>query len=214
MTINVGVLALQGAVREHIYMIKRCNTNGIAIKKPEELSQVDALIIPGGESTAIGKLIVKYGFPGPIKELFKKGVPIYGTCAGLILLADRTTNMPVNLTKKVIEQRGIKPPLLGLMDIEVRRNAFGRQRESFETSLNIPRIGPQPFRGVFIRAPWIESVGPNVEVMARLEDKIVMARQEKLLVTAFHPELTGDFRIHKYFIQMITRAESKESKLG
>jgi 5'-phosphate synthase pdxT subunit len=153
--------------------------------------------MPGGESTTIGKLLVKYGFLEPIKELFKREVPIYGTCAGLILLAGSIAGQP----------RASTPPLLGLIDIEVRRNAFGRQRESFEADLNIPKLGPLPFRGVFIRAPWIESVGPNVEVMAKFEDKIVMAQEGKLLVTAFHPELTNDPRIHKYFIEMVAKVE-------
>lgn len=213
MSINVGVLALQGAVREHIYMIKCCDANGIAVKRPSELSQIDALIIPGGESTTIGKLLVKYNFLKAIKELFEKGVPIYGTCAGLILLAKRVTNPSVDFAEKEERQCEFKPPLLGLADIEVRRNAFGRQRESFEAELDISQIGPPTFRGVFIRAPWIESVGPGVKIMARFEDKIVMAQQEKILVTAFHPELTDDYRIHRYFIEMIVRAENQEQKV-
>ena len=203
MTITIGVLALQGAVREHIYMIESSNANGIAIKKPEELSQIDGLIIPGGESTTIGKLLVKYDFIEPIKELFRKGIPVYGTCAGLILIAKRLVSRPL----AAVETGGLgeaKLPLLGFMDIEVRRNAFGRQRESFEADLDIPELGAPPFRGVFIRAPWIESVGPDVRVMAKFEENIVMARAGKLVVTAFHPELTDDYRIHKYFIEMVT----------
>lgn len=185
----IGVLALQGAVREHLQMIKRCGSEGCSIKKTEELAGIDGLIIPGGESTAIGKLIVKYGFILPIRRLYQKKVPIYGTCAGLILLA-----------KKITEGH---QPLLKLMDIEAKRNAFGRQRESFEADLSIPEIGPEPFRGVFIRAPWIESVSRDVAVMAHFDGKIVMTRQGGLLVTAFHPELTGDKRIHHYFIEMV-----------
>ncbi len=187
----VGVLALQGAVREHIYMIEECGARGFAVKKPHELFQHDSLIIPGGESTTIGKLMVKYGFIEVIRELFGKGLPIYGTCAGLILLA-----------KKITE--GIQP-LLGLMDIEARRNAFGRQRESFEAPLNISEIGESAFMGVFIRAPRIESVWGETKIMADFEGKIVMAREEKLLVTAFHPELTDDIRIHRYFIEKVCK---------
>lgn len=186
---KIGVLALQGAVREHIWMIKKCGVEGISIKKPHQLREIDALIIPGGESTTLGSLMVEYDFVRPIKDFYKQGFAIYGTCAGLILLA-----------KKITEG---SQPLLGLMDIEARRNAFGRQRESFETDLNIPELGKKPFRGVFIRAPWVESVGSNVKVMSRFSEKIVMARQGNLLVTAFHPELTEDIRIHKYFIGMV-----------
>lgn len=211
MALNVGVLALQGAVREHIYMIKCCDANGIAIKKPEELSAVDALIIPGGESTTIGKLLVKYDFIEPIKRLFSQGIPIYGTCAGLILLASRITVSSENETDDKSIAELVKPPLLELMDIEVRRNAFGRQRESFEAGLNITGIDNDPFRAVFIRAPWIESVGPGVEVMAEFNGKIVMAREEKLLVTAFHPELTNDPRIHAYFINTVTQNTEKRN---
>ncbi|MDO8886555.1 pyridoxal 5'-phosphate synthase glutaminase subunit PdxT [Candidatus Oleimmundimicrobium sp.] len=185
----VGVISLQGAVREHMQMLEDCGVCAIPIKKPHELLKLDAFIIPGGESTTIGKLMIKYEFIDIIKQLHKEGIPIYGTCAGLILLA-----------KKII---GGGEPLLNLMDIEVRRNAFGRQRESFEADLDIPDIGKNPFTGVFIRAPLIESVGKGVCVMSRFEDKIVMVREEKLLVTAFHPELTGDKRIHDYFIKMI-----------
>lgn len=207
MAITVGVLALQGAIREHIQMINRCNANGIAIKRPSELSQINALIIPGGESTTIGKLIIKYGFDEAICELFEKGVPIYGTCAGLILLAKSVVNGPESSNGASKEQEELKPPPLGLIDIKVRRNAFGRQRESFEADLDISKISPPAFRGIFIRAPWIESVGPGVEVLSKFEDRIVMARQGRLLVTAFHPELTDDPRIHRYFIDIAQDAK-------
>lgn len=211
MTLNVGVLALQGAVREHIYMIKCCDANGIAIKRPEELSAIDALIIPGGESTTIGKLLVKYNFIEPIKQLFARGIPIYGTCAGLILLASRIAGQSGDNASNKNVTKLVEPPLLGLMDIEVRRNAFGRQCESYEADLNISGMDEDPFRAVFIRAPWIESVGPKVEVMAEFDGKIVMAREEKLLVTAFHPELTADHRIHAYFISMINQKEANRN---
>ncbi len=211
MTISVGVLALQGAVREHLHMIKSCNARGIAIKKPAELSRVDALIIPGGESTTIGKLIVKYGFITPIKELYRKGVPLYGTCAGLILLASRVSKFP-EAAGKDNSNGASKLPLMGLMDMEVRRNAYGRQRESFEAHLDIPKLGNQPFEGVFIRAPLIESVGSQVEVLARFEGKIVMAQAGRIVVTAFHPELTNDMRIHKYFLKMIEAVDCQQTK--
>jgi len=195
--VNMGVLALQGAVREHIHMIEGCGARGMIIKKPHELSRIDALIIPGGESTTIGKLMVKYEFVDVVRELHEEGLPIYGTCAGLILLAKRITRG----TQLFDSTQG--RPLLGLMDIEARRNAFGRQRESFEADLDIGKITPPPFRAVFIRAPWIESVGSGVTVMAEFDGKVVMARQGNLLVSAFHPELMDDPRIHRYFIEMI-----------
>ncbi|MDI6689452.1 MAG: pyridoxal 5'-phosphate synthase glutaminase subunit PdxT [Actinomycetota bacterium] len=188
---NIGVLALQGAVREHIQMIERCKARGISIKRPHELSLIDALIIPGGESTTIGKLMEKYNFVETIRKLNADGLPVYGTCAGLILLA-----------KKITEGT---QPLLKLMDIEVKRNAFGRQRESFEADLDISELGSRSYKGVFIRAPWIESVGQGVTIMAKFDGKIIMARQDKLLVSAFHPELTGDCRIHEYFIEKFVK---------
>lgn len=191
MVVNIGVLALQGAVREHIQMIERCKARGISIKRPHELSLIDALIIPGGESTTIDKLMEKYNFVETIRKLNADGLPVYGTCAGLILLA-----------KKITEGT---QPLLKLMDIEVKRNAFGRQRESFEADLDISELGSRSYKGVFIRAPWIESVGQGVTVMAKFDGKIIMARQDKLLVSAFHPELTGDCRIHEYFIERFVK---------
>lgn len=188
--VKVGVLALQGAVREHIQHIDALGAAGAAIKWPRELSEVAGLIIPGGESTTIGKLMVEYDFVDAIRDFHAAGKPIYGTCAGMILLA-----------KKITEG---DQPLLSLMDIEARRNAFGRQRESFETELDIKGIGP--FRAVFIRAPWIEAIGEGVDLMAEQENVKVMARQGSLLASAFHPELTGDLRVHKYFIDMIKEA--------
>lgn len=190
---KIGVLALQGAVREHIQHIEALGAEGVVIKKPHELNNLGGLIIPGGESTTIGKLMVEYGFVDEIKSFNDAGKPIYGTCAGMILLA-----------KKITEG---DQPLLSLMDIEARRNAFGRQRESFETNLDIKDIGS--FKAVFIRAPWIESVGKGVTVMAELTefDNIkVMARQGSLLASAFHPELIGDLRVHKYFLDMVKEA--------
>lgn len=188
--LTVGVVALQGSTREHLEALERCGVEGFSIKNPQQMKRADALIVPGGESTAIGRLMEEYGFLEPLDDLHEKGVPLYGSCAGLILLA-----------KKVIDG---DQPRLGLMDIAVRRNAFGRQRDSFEADLDISEIGRPPFRAVFIRAPWIESADVGVEVLAEHRGRPVMARQGSLLVTAFHPELTEDLRVHRYFLQMIS----------
>lgn len=197
MIVRVGVLALQGAVREHLNMIERCGAEAVAVKWPEDLEGLDGLIIPGGESTTIGKLIKRYGFEPAIRRVHNKGMAIYGTCAGLILLAKRTTE-------------GTQP-LLGFMDIEVRRNAYGRQVDSFEADLNVSGLGEEPFRAIFIRAPWIErTLARDVEALAELDGHIVAARQDRLLVTAFHPELTGDTKIHKYFLKIIKELQITE----
>jgi 5'-phosphate synthase pdxT subunit len=185
---RIGILALQGAVREHASSLIEAGAEPVAIKRPEELKSLDGLIIPGGESTTIGKLMIKYDFIDSIKAFAGAGKPVYGTCAGLIVVA-----------KKITE--GSKP-WLSLMNIEARRNAFGRQRESFEAELDISAFD-RPYTGVFIRAPWIEKVEPGVEVLAEYEGKKVMAREGAILVTAFHPELTADTRIHEYFINMV-----------
>lgn len=185
---KIGVLALQGAFREHCVMLERCGVEAMEIRKAGELDEISGLILPGGESTTIGKLLVDWGLMDKIKERAAQGMAIYGTCAGLILLA------------KTIRESD--QPRLGLMDITVQRNAFGRQTESFEADLTVPELGPEPVRAVFIRAPWIEQAEANVKILASVNDKIVIARQDKFLATAFHPELTGDDRIHKYFIAM------------
>lgn len=190
-TPKIGVLALQGAVREHVSALKDAGANPIPIKWPEALGDLNGLVIPGGESTTIGKLMVKYDFIDAIKSFSDSGRPVYGTCAGLILIA-----------KKITE--GSKP-WLSLMDIEARRNAFGRQQESFEADLDIADF-ETPFKGVFIRAPWIEKTGPEVNILAEYGGKIVMAREGTLLVTAFHPELTKDRRVHEYFVNMVKEA--------
>jgi 5'-phosphate synthase pdxT subunit len=187
---KVGILALQGAVREHVRAVAKAGGDPVQIKWPSELEAVDGLIIPGGESTAIGKMMKKYGFIDAVRLFASQGRPIYGTCAGLILLADRITEGTI--------------PWLRIMDIEARRNAFGRQQESFEADLEITGFD-RPFPGIFIRAPLIESAGPEVSVMAEYAGKAVMARQENLLVTAFHPELTDDVRIHSFFVNMIKK---------
>ena len=186
---KIGVLALQGAFREHCWMLERCKVTAVEIRKPEELDDVDGLVIPGGESTTIGKLMVQWGFMEKIKVRASQGMAIYGTCAGMIILA-----------KEIV---GRNQPRLGLMDVAVRRNGFGRQQESFEAFMFVPEFGENPVQAVFIRAPYIEQANERVKILARVKDKIVIARQDNILVTAFHPELTKDDRIHKYFISMI-----------
>jgi pyridoxal 5''-phosphate synthase, glutaminase subunit Pdx2 len=185
---KVGILALQGAVREHANSLRNCGVEPVEIRYPEQLAEVKGLIIPGGESTTVGKLLVKYEMLEPIAEMGRKGFPIFGTCTGLILLAR--------------EISGSDQPRLGIMDITVERNAFGRQIASFETDIDIPEIGSPAFHAVFIRAPYITEVRADVRVLAKLDEKILFAREKNLLVAAFHPELTSDLRIHQYFIAM------------
>ena len=187
----VGVLALQGAVREHLEMIERCGARAVAVKRPSGLADVCGLIIPGGESTTIGKLIDEYGFAEPIKRLAAAGVPVYGTCAGLIIVSSRVN--------------GKHGTILGLADVTVERNAFGRQVDSFEKDLMVAGLADEEkaFPGVFIRAPVISGTGPDVTVMASLAEGVVMARDRNILIGAFHPELTGDTRVHRYFLDMV-----------
>jgi 5'-phosphate synthase pdxT subunit len=186
---KIGVLALQGAFREHIEALKALGVDAVEVRLPEQLDGLDGLIIPGGESTAIGKLAVKYGLQEAIRRYAEMGKPVYGTCAGMILLSNDI---------------GREQPLLGVMNVKVERNAFGRQLDSFETGISIPALGEEPFPGVFIRAPKIESIGEGVEVLAKLSDGTpVAARQDNMLVTAFHPELTDDLRFHRYFLAMV-----------
>ncbi|MFE0560434.1 pyridoxal 5'-phosphate synthase glutaminase subunit PdxT [Paenibacillus sp. NPDC058910] len=185
---KVGVLALQGAVAEHIRSITLAGAEGVSIKKVEQLDCIDGLIIPGGESTTIGKLMRKYNFMDAIRQFSAQGKPIFGTCAGLIVLAERI--------------QGDEEAHLKLMDITVARNAFGRQRESFETDLPVKGI-EEPVRAVFIRAPLILEVGAGVEVLSTYNDEIVTARQGHLLAASYHPELTDDYRLHQYFVEMV-----------
>lgn len=188
---KIGVLAAQGAFTEHIAALQRLNTEAVPVRLPGELKGVAGLIIPGGESTTMSRLMSAYDLMKEITGLAWEGMPIFGTCAGMILMARQVS--------------GNSAKSLGLMDITVKRNAFGRQVDSFETELQIPALGKKPFPGVFIRAPKIESCADNVEVLGRLADgTIVAARQGKLIVTAFHPELTEDLRFHRYFLDIIT----------
>ena len=194
--VKIGVLGLQGAVREHLRSIEASNAEAVIVKKIEQLEELDGLIIPGGESTTMRKLIDKYNFMEPLRDFANSGKPMFGTCAGLIILA-----------KNIV---GYDQPHLGLMDITVERNSFGRQRESFEAELVIPTIADD-FVGVFIRAPHIVEAGEDVEVLAKHNNRIVAARQNQYLGCSFHPELTDDHRFTKYFVEMVE--ESKEKNL-
>jgi len=186
---RIGVLALQGAFVEHIAILRQLKVETLPVRLPTELNGLDGLIIPGGESTSIGKLMLDYSLTSRIKNLGKNGLPIFGTCAGMILLANKTSDSDIKS--------------LLLIDIAVKRNAFGRQRESFEAELSIPVLGNNPFPAVFIRAPIIEQTNGKVEILARLADgTMVAARQGKILVCAFHPELTSDLRFHQYFLDI------------
>ncbi len=186
----VGVLSLQGAFREHEQALEKVGARPLKIRRRRQLEEVQALVIPGGDSTTIGKLMVGYHILGAVRHLGEQGMPIFGTCAGLVMLAMDTVDG--------------EQSLLRLMDMRVRRNAFGRQVNSFETDLEMPALGEESFPGVFIRAPWIESAGDRVEVLASHEDHAVAARQGNLLATAFHPELTDDLRLHQLFMEMVT----------
>ncbi|HEX6513342.1 MAG TPA: pyridoxal 5'-phosphate synthase glutaminase subunit PdxT [Chloroflexota bacterium] len=187
-SVKVGVLALQGAFIEHVQRLRELGVEAVEVRKPEELEGLDGLIIPGGESTTMGKLMDAYELYEPMRRLAAEGKPIWGTCAGMIILA------------KDID--GSAQPRLGLMDIGVNRNAFGRQVDSFEADLPVDGLGQQPFHAVFIRAPLLTRAGDGVRVLARLPDGgVVAAEQGQLLVTAFHPELTADARFHEYFLR-------------
>jgi len=189
---KIGVLASQGAFAEHIAILNRLEVEAVPVRLPRELAGLDGLIIPGGESTSIRQLMLDYNLFDQIRDLAKNGLPTLGTCAGMVLLANQTSDSGVET--------------LGVMDITVRRNAFGRQKESFETDLLIPVLGEKPFPGVFIRAPIIEQVNSGVEILAKLTDGTsVAARQGKLLASAFHPELTDDLRFHQYFLDIVSR---------
>ncbi|MFA4964049.1 MAG: pyridoxal 5'-phosphate synthase glutaminase subunit PdxT [Thermoleophilia bacterium] len=191
--LTVGVLALQGDFREHRLMLERLGAVAREVRLAADLPGLNGLVIPGGESTTISKLMDAYGLAEPIRAFHRRGGVVFGTCAGLITVACGTVEGT--------------PPTLGLMDIVARRNAFGRQVRSFEADLTVSALGPAPVRAVFIRAPWVESASPLVEVLAVHEGRIVAAREGTVLVTAFHPELTDDTRLHELFIAMIRRPE-------
>ncbi|AKO90698.1 MULTISPECIES: pyridoxal 5'-phosphate synthase glutaminase subunit PdxT [Priestia] len=192
---TIGILALQGAVREHAKAFERAGAEVVLVKKVEQLESIDGLVLPGGESTTMRRLIDKYGFMEPLKAFAAQKKPMFGTCAGLILLASDLV--------------GYSEPHLGVMDIKVERNSFGRQRESFEAALSIKGVG-EDFIGVFIRAPHIVEVGQDVEVLAMHGDRIVAAQQGSFLGCSFHPELTDDYRLAQHFVQMV-ETSSKET---
>jgi pyridoxal 5'-phosphate synthase pdxT subunit len=195
----IGVLALQGDVREHVRALEAGGARAVVVRDVAGLRSVDALVVPGGESTTMSKLAILDGLLEPLREARRSGLPMYGSCAGMIMLADRVTDARPD------------QETIGGIDVTVRRNAFGRQIDSFETAIRIESLGEPDFPGVFIRAPWVDAVGPGVEVLARVdrgadEGTIVAVRQGPLLATAFHPELTGDRRIHEMFIEMVREA--------
>ena len=191
---KVGVLASQGAFVEHIAILRQLEVEALPVRLPRELVGLDGLIIPGGESTSIAKLMLGDGLADKIKKQAEEGLPLFGTCAGMILLANDVSDSSV--------------PSLGLLKIRIRRNAFGRQRDSFETELEIPALGEKPFPGVFIRAPIIEKANSGVEVLARLSDGTIAAvRQDNIVALSFHPELTDDLRFHRYFLNIITQRQ-------
>ncbi|MGW3113162.1 pyridoxal 5'-phosphate synthase glutaminase subunit PdxT [Streptomyces sp. NPDC001091] len=195
----IGVLALQGDVREHLIALAAADAVARPVRRPEELAEVDALVLPGGESTTISKLAVLFGLMEPLRARVRAGMPVYGTCAGLILLAD-----------KILDPRSGQETIGGI-DMIVRRNAFGRQNESFEAAVEVKGVEGDPVEGVFIRAPWVESVGAAAEVLAEHGGHIVAVRQDNVLATSFHPELTGDHRVHALFVDMVRANRTPES---
>jgi pyridoxal 5'-phosphate synthase pdxT subunit len=194
--VTIGVLALQGDVREHLRALEACGARAVRVRRPGELDDVDALVIPGGESTTISKLAVEFGLADPIRKRIGEGMPAYGSCAGMIMLAS-----------EVLDGRPDQQSFAGI-EMTVRRNAFGRQVDSFEAPVRIDGVEGRPFHAVFIRAPWVERVGPGVEVLGTVAEgpaagRIVAVRQGQLLATAFHPELTGDLRVHRLFVELV-----------
>ena len=189
---KVGVLALQGDFREHIAVLRGLGADAVPVRRPEELEEIGGLVIPGGESSVMDKLSRAFGLAEPLRDAIAGGLPVYGTCAGLIMLADR-------ILDGIAGQQ-----TLGGLDVAVRRNAFGSQVDSFETDLDIPALGDEPMHAVFIRAPIVESVGEKATALARVDDgRVVAVEQGNLIGTSFHPEITGDTRFHQYFLQRV-----------
>ena len=189
--LTIGVLAVQGDVREHVRVLTELGAHAYGIRRPTELAHLDGLVIPGGESTTMDKLVRAFDLYDPLRALIAEGLPVYGSCAGMIMLADR-----------IAEPRPGQQTLGGL-DVTVRRNAFGRQVDSFEEDLDFAGVDGGPVRAVFIRAPWVEEAGDDVQVLARAAGRIVAVRQGPLLATSFHPEVTGDTRVHELFVDII-----------
>ena len=195
-TPRIGVLALQGDVREHVAALRAVGVDAVVVRDVRDLDKLDGLVIPGGESTTISKLAVRDGFMEPLRELARAGTPMYGSCAGMIMLASA-----------VLDGRDDQETI-GALNVTVRRNAFGRQVDSFEADVELPALGAAPYPGVFIRAPWIEHVGAGVETIGRVtvpggEDRIVAVQSGPMLATSFHPELTDDLRVHEYFVTLV-----------
>jgi 5'-phosphate synthase pdxT subunit len=195
----VGVLAVQGDVREHLTALAECDVVARPVRRPSELEEVDGLVIPGGESTTMDKLLRAFDLAEPLRKRLATGLPAYGSCAGMIMLADRVVDAAAG------------QQTLGGIDMTVRRNAFGRQVDSFEEDLHLDGVDGPALRAVFIRAPWVEQVGPEVEVLAEIgagpaAGRIVAVRQGNLLATSFHPEITGDIRVHRFFVDMVRSA--------
>ena len=201
--VRIGVVAMQGDFEAHVHAVADAGGEAFLVRTPEQVAEADALILPGGESTTIGKLMARFGVDAAIRDAHERGKPIYGTCAGMILLSKRIVQG---------EKQGGQPTL-GLMDIAVARNAFGRQVDSFEADIAAPKVtGDDPLRGVFIRAPYVAEAGKGVDVLARFHERIVLVRQGNLLASAFHPELTGDMRVHRYFVRMAREAAGTDNR--
>jgi 5'-phosphate synthase pdxT subunit len=199
--VKIGVLALQGAFREHLRILAAIGVEGVPVRLPRDLEGIAGLILPGGESTTMRQLIERWALRQPILDLASSGAPLFGTCAGMIVLAS--------------EIAGGEPPILPLLDVTVERNAFGRQLDSFEADLTVPVLGDQPVHGVFIRAPVIERTGPDVDILARLDDgRIVAVRERNVIATAFHPELAGETRFHRLVAAMASEHEDPGEGAG
>jgi 5'-phosphate synthase pdxT subunit len=199
--VKIGVLALQGAFAEHVSTLRAIGVEAVEVRLPEQLDDVDGLVLPGGESTTMRRLIDRWGLRQPILDLAARGAPLFGTCAGMIVMAR--------------EIEGGEPPILPLLDVTVERNAFGRQLDSFETELAVPLLGGTPVHAVFIRAPVIGRVGPDVDVLARLDDgRIVAVRERNVIATSFHPELAGETRFHRLVAAMASEHADPGEGIG
>ncbi|MCZ2812875.1 pyridoxal 5'-phosphate synthase glutaminase subunit PdxT [Modestobacter sp. VKM Ac-2979] len=202
---TIGVLALQGDVREHLAALRAAGAEARPVRRPAELAEVDGLVVPGGESTTMGKLAERFGMLQPLRDAVRAGLPAYGSCAGMIMLADTVLDAPADQLT------------IGGLDVTVRRNAFGRQVDSFEAAVQLAGVPGPPVHAVFIRAPWVEAAGPDVEVLGRVEGgpadgKIVAVRQGRLVATSFHPELTGDSRVHALFVELVREATAMRAR--
>jgi pyridoxal 5'-phosphate synthase pdxT subunit len=203
----IGVLALQGDVREHLATLPELGAEAVTVRRPEELAAVDALVVPGGESTTMAKLAARFGLLEPLRAAVAAGLPVYGSCAGMIMLADRLLDAPADQVT------------VGGLDVTVRRNAFGRQVDSFESQVELDGVAGGPVRAVFIRAPWVEQAGMSVQVLGRVvggpaDGRIVAVRQGNLVATSFHPELTGDRRVHALFVDIVRRHLAERAGVG